>query len=48
MQASAGAVDLRRAWQDIEQAASAQEDEAVRLEEQALRLHDAGQPEEVR
>eukprot|EP00198_Chlamydomonas_reinhardtii_P001011 XP_001690346.1 predicted protein [Chlamydomonas reinhardtii] len=46
-QASAGAVDLRRAWQDIEQAASAQEDEAVRLEEQALRLHDAGQPEEA-
>ncbi|KAG2432851.1 hypothetical protein HXX76_008584 [Chlamydomonas incerta] len=46
-QASSGAEDLRRMWQDIEQAASAQEDEAVRLEEQALRLHDAGQPEEA-
>ncbi|KAG2448874.1 hypothetical protein HYH02_006223 [Chlamydomonas schloesseri] len=46
-QANAGAEEVRRVWQDIEQAASAQEDEAVRLEEQALRLHDAGQHEEA-
>ncbi|KAG2501134.1 hypothetical protein HYH03_000952 [Edaphochlamys debaryana] len=46
-EANAGVEELRSTWMGLEQAATAQADEAVRLEEQALALEHAGQPEEA-
>ncbi len=43
-----GAEECRRSWKELESTAGQHADEAVRLEERALALEQAGRPEEVR
>lgn len=48
LQAAVGAEECRRSWKELEATASQHADEAVRLEERALALEQAGRMEEVR